>query len=164
MQNKHTNARKAHRPAPSSTSEEPIWVVCHHFHLVWTSLHFVPCSGCIETVCQDVTLSSSSAFKTMSSAKRKLLISHTQMLTLLLWSFNASHIILCRKMLKTVGESRHPYQTPNVVLNQCCHWPGLHSGHCHKEFEWLVWCWRVNNILLTSSNYKVITTNIQYAM
>ena len=32
---------------------KPFWVVCHHFCLVWTYLHFVPCGGCIETVNQD---------------------------------------------------------------------------------------------------------------
>ena len=61
--------------------------------------------------------SSSSAFTTMSSAKRKLVISHPPMLTLPSWSSNASHMILSRKMLKRVGERRHPCQTPAVVLN-----------------------------------------------
>ena len=32
---------------------EAIWVVYHHFCLVLTDLHFVPCDGCIETVDQD---------------------------------------------------------------------------------------------------------------
>ena len=31
---------------------------------------------------------------------------------------NTSHMILSRKMLKRAGESRHPCQTPTVVLNQ----------------------------------------------
>ena len=61
--------------------------------------------------------SSSSAFTTMLSAKRKLVISHPSMLTLSSWSSNASHMILSRKMLKRVGESRHPCQTPTVLLN-----------------------------------------------
>ena len=60
--------------------------------------------------------SSSSAFTTMSSAKQKLVISRPPMLTLPSWLSNASHMILSRKMLKRVGESRHPCQTP-VVLN-----------------------------------------------
>ena len=34
-------------------SLEAIWVVCHHFCLVWADLYFVPCGGCIETVYQD---------------------------------------------------------------------------------------------------------------
>ena len=61
--------------------------------------------------------SSSSAFTTMSSAKRKLVMSHHPMLTLPSWSSKASHMILSRKMLKRVGESRHPRRTPTVVLN-----------------------------------------------
>ena len=61
--------------------------------------------------------SSSSAFTTMSTAKRKLVISRPPMLTLPSWSSNASHVILSRKMLKRVGESRHPGRTPAVVLN-----------------------------------------------
>ena len=39
------------------------------------------------------------------------------MLTLRSWSSKASHMILSRKMLKRVGESRHPCRTPTVVLN-----------------------------------------------
>ena len=39
------------------------------------------------------------------------------MLTLPSWSSKASHMILSRKMLKSVGESRHPCRTPTVVLN-----------------------------------------------
>ena len=57
------------------------------------------------------------AFTTMSSAKRKLIMSCPPMLTLPSWSSKASHMILSRKMLKRVGESRHPCQTPTVVLN-----------------------------------------------
>ena len=54
---------------------------------------------------------------TMSSAKRKLVMSRPPMLTIPSWSSNASHMILSRKMLKRVGESRHPCRTPTVVLN-----------------------------------------------
>ena len=61
--------------------------------------------------------SSSSAFTTMSSAKRKLIMSLPLTLTLPSWSSKASHMILSRKMLKRVGESRHPCRTPTVVLN-----------------------------------------------
>ena len=61
--------------------------------------------------------SSSSAFTIMSSAKRKLVMSRPPMLTLPPWSSKASHIILSRKMLKRVGESRHPCRTTTVVLN-----------------------------------------------
>ena len=61
--------------------------------------------------------SSFSAFTTMSSAKRKLVMSRPPMLTLPSWSSKASYMILSRKMLKRVGESRHPCRTPTVVLN-----------------------------------------------
>ena len=61
--------------------------------------------------------SSSSAFTTMSSAKRKLVMSRPRMVTLPPWSSSASHMILSRKMLKRVSESRHSYRTPTVVLN-----------------------------------------------
>ena len=61
--------------------------------------------------------SSSSAFTTMSSAKRKLVMSRPPMLKLPSWSTKASHMILSMKMLKMVGESRHPCRTPTVVLN-----------------------------------------------
>ena len=44
--------------------------------------------------------SSSSAFTTMSSAKRKLVMSRPPMLTLPSWSSKASYIILSRKMLR----------------------------------------------------------------
>ena len=59
----------------------------------------------------------SSAFMTMSSAKRKLVMSGPLMLTLPSWSSNASHMTLSRKMFKRVGESRHPCRIPTVVLN-----------------------------------------------
>ena len=98
-------------------SLKAIWVVCHHFCLVWTDLHFAPCGGSIKPVYQDASFFSSSAFTTMSSAKRKLVMGRPPMLILPSWSSNASHMILSRKMLKRVGESRHPCQTPTVVLN-----------------------------------------------
>ena len=44
-------------------------------------------------------------------------MSRPPMLTLPSWSSKTSHIILSRKMLKMVGESRHPCRTPTVVLN-----------------------------------------------
>ena len=66
--------------------------------------------------------SSFTAFTTMPSAKPKLVISRPPMLTLPSWSSNASHMILSSKMLKRVGESRHPCRTPTVVLN---HYPVL---------------------------------------
>ena len=44
-------------------------------------------------------------------------MSRPPMLTLHSWWSNASHMILSRKMLKKVGETRHPWRTPTVVLN-----------------------------------------------
>ena len=85
--------------------------------------------------------SSFSAFTTMSSAKRKLVISRPPMLTLPLWSSSASQI-LSRKMLKRTDESRHPCRTLTVVLN---HSPVLplnrNPGPCHTDFQCLAWCW-----------------------
>ena len=63
-------------------------------------------------------LTSSSSFParaSMSSAKRKLVL--PPMLTYPSWFSKASVMILSRKMLKRVGESRHPCLTPTVVLN-----------------------------------------------
>ena len=53
----------------------------------------------------------------MSSVKQKLVISRPPMLTIPSWPSSASHMILSRKMLKRVGESRHCSRTPTVVLN-----------------------------------------------
>ena len=49
----------------------------------------------------------------MSSAKRKFVIVQLPILTVPLWSSSASAIILSTVMLKRVGESRHPWRTPN---------------------------------------------------
>ena len=61
--------------------------------------------------------SSSSAFTAMSSAKRKLVISRLRC-----WHYHhghpTPHTWFSRKMLKRVGESRHPCRTPTVVLKQ----------------------------------------------
>ena len=75
------------------------------------------------------------SFTTISSAKRKMVISRPQMLTQPSWSSSASHMILSRKMLKRVGESRHPCRTPTVDLNHfflCCR-TGLHSVGLVKQ-------------------------------
>ena len=89
---------------------------------VWTDLHFVPCGVVSRRSTRTPASSSSSAFTTMSSAKRKLVISRPPMLTLPSWSSNASHMILSTKMLKRVGESSHPCRATTVVLN---HYPVL---------------------------------------
>ena len=83
--------------------------------------------------------SSSSAFTTMSSAKGKLVMSRPPMLTLPSWSSKASHMILSRKMLKRVGESRHPCRTPTVVLN---HSPVLPLNRTALwTLSYRFWCW-----------------------
>ena len=52
----------------------------------------------------------------MSSAKRKFVIVLPPV-TVPTWSSSASAIILSKKMLKRVGESRHPWRTLVVVRN-----------------------------------------------
>ena len=87
------------------------WYHSRYWSSVWSSLHWFPCQS----------LASSSSFParpSMSSAKRKLVIVLPPMLTVPWWSSSASVTILSRKILKGVGESRHPYLTPTVVLNQ----------------------------------------------
>ena len=63
------------------------------------------------------SLSSFPARALMSSAKRRLVIVLPPMLTDPSWFSKASVMILSRKMLKRIGESRHPCLTPTVVLN-----------------------------------------------
>ena len=59
----------------------------------------------------------------MSSAKQTLVISHQPKMTLSHWSPDVSHMILSKKMLKGLGESKRPCQAPTVVLTSllCCH-------------------------------------------
>ena len=89
--------------------------MCHHFCLVCTDLQFVPCGGYIKTVYQDASLIF--LFCIYDTVICKAEIGNAPMLILPSWSSNASHMILSRKMLKRVGASRHPCQTPIVVLN-----------------------------------------------
>ena len=60
---------------------------------------------------------SSSARVSMSSANRRLVIFLPPMLTFPSCSFRASAMIRSRKMLKRVGDRRHPCLTPTIVLN-----------------------------------------------
>ena len=53
----------------------------------------------------------------MLSAKCKFVIVLPPVLTVPSWFSSASAIILSKKMLKRVGESRHPWRTPIVVLD-----------------------------------------------
>ena len=88
--------------------------------LVFSALIFVPKAA--EVISRRSTREASSssfpAKPSMSSVKRKLVIVLPQMLTVLWRSSSASVTILSRKILKRVGESRHPCLTPTVVLNQ----------------------------------------------
>ena len=59
----------------------------------------------------------SSARASMSSANRRLVIYLPPMLTFPSCSSRASDMIRWRKTLKRVGDRRHPYLTPTVVLN-----------------------------------------------
>ena len=58
-----------------------------------------------------------SARAAMSSANRRLVIFLPPMLTFPSCSFRASDMMRSRKMLKRVGDRRHPCLTPTVVLN-----------------------------------------------
>ena len=70
---------------------------------------------------------SSSARASMSSANRRLVIFLPPMLTFPSCSSRASDMIRSRKMLKRVGDRRHPLLTPTVVLILlCCHSSVLH--------------------------------------
>ena len=60
---------------------------------------------------------SSSARASMSSANRRLVIFLPPTLTFPSCSSRASDMIRSRKMLKRVGDRRHPCLTPTVVLN-----------------------------------------------
>ena len=91
--------------------------MCHHFCLVWADLHFVPNGGSIKTVYQDASFFFRFCIYDNVIYKAQVGMSRLPMLTLPSWSFNASHMILSRKMLKSVGESRHPCRTPTVILN-----------------------------------------------
>ena len=62
---------------------------------------------------------SASARASMSSANRKMIIFLPPMLTLTSCSSRASDMIRSRKMLKKVGDRRHPCLTLTVVLNRC---------------------------------------------
>ena len=72
------------------------------------------------TLCQLTPEDSPGTLSTVSIGwKRKLVMSRPPILTLPSWSSNASHMFISsRKMLKRVGESRHPCRTPTVVLSQ----------------------------------------------
>ena len=51
------------------------------------------------------------------SSQRKLVTVQPPILTVPVWSRSTSTFILSKKMLKRVGESRHPWRTPVLVRN-----------------------------------------------
>ena len=87
-------------------------------------------------------LNSSSSFPSITSAKRKFMLVLSPMLTDPSWSSKASVIILSRKIMKRVGESRHPCLTSTVVTSHSPKLPFLVSffslvnfyrNHCGTE-------------------------------
>ena len=88
-------------------SLEAIWVVCHHFCLVWADLHFVPCGDCIKMVYQDASFFLFCIYEnvicTVEAGNKSFSDADTTFMVI-----KASHMILSRKMLKSFGESRHP--------------------------------------------------------
>ena len=101
-------------------SLEAIWVVCHHFCLAWTDLHFVSCGGCIETVYQvasffflfcnydKVICKAEVGNKSSSDADT---------------SFIGSHMILSRKMLKQWSE-QYSVHLLRISFFSVRHFPG----------------------------------------
>ena len=80
----------------------------------WSFRHWFPYRRLLR-LCQDAQL--------ILPVFLPLLLSHRchqqrGVLTVPSWSSTASVMILSRNMLKRVGESRHPCQTPTVVRNQ----------------------------------------------
>ena len=65
----------------------------------------------------------------MSSANRRLVIFLPPKLTFPSCSFRASDMIRSKKMLKRVGDGRHPCLTSTVVLNHSPMLPGV-AGWC----------------------------------
>ena len=79
--------------------------------LVWTDLHFVPCGGSIKTVYQDASFSFLFCIYDNVICKAEVVKRCPPVVTLPSWLSNASHMVLSRKMLKRVVESRHPCRT-----------------------------------------------------
>ena len=92
-------------------------MVCHHFCLVWTDLHFEPCDGSIKMAYQDASFFFLFCIYYIVICKAEVGNRSSSDADTAFMSSNASHMILSRKMLKMVYESRHPCRTPTVVLN-----------------------------------------------
>ena len=74
----------------------------------------------------------------MSSANRRLVIFLPPMLTFPSCSSRASDMIRSRKMLMRVGDRRHPYLTPTVVLHHSPMLPFIWTAlvACHRAAQW----------------------------
>ena len=104
-------------------------------------LHFVPCGGSIKTVYQDASFFFLFCIYDNVICIAEVGNESSPDADTPSWSSKVSHIILSRKMLKRVGESRHPCRTPTVVLNHSPVLPlnrNVLSGPCHTDFQWLV--------------------------
>ena len=129
-----------------------------------------------EVLCRRSTTEASSsslpAKPSIWSAKRKLVIVLLSMLTVPWWSYSASVIIISRKMLKRVGESKHCCLSPTVVLRNGFHfmWRIMGTdqmpGRAHP-FPSLVWVQSSSSFIWVS--YKnvpgigsLIYTNLIY--
>ena len=102
---------------PKYLSLDTIGAVCHHliFSALISILYFVQVLLRLSTRASSSCSSSARAF--MSSANRRLVIFLPPMLTFPSCSSRASDMVRFRKMLKRVGDRRHPCLTPTVILN-----------------------------------------------
>ena len=89
---------------------------------VWSSQHLSPVYN-LGRFCRIFFRASSSCSSSarvpMSSANRRLVIYLLPILTFSSCYSRASDIIRLRKMMKRVGDRRHPCLTPTVVLSHC---------------------------------------------
>ena len=92
------------------------WCRWCYWSSAWSSLHWSACHKLLRS-CQVAPPSSVSvpASPSMSSAKCKFVIVLPPMLTVPAWSSSASVMILSRRILKRVGESRQPCLSPTEI-------------------------------------------------
>ena len=98
-------------------SLDTIRAVCHQFGLLGTDLHLIFVQVLSRLSIRTLSSCSSSSRATMSSANRRFVIFLPSMLTFPPCSLRALDMIRSRKMLKRVGDRRHPCLTPTVVRN-----------------------------------------------
>ena len=120
---------------PSSLSQDATGAVWHQ--LVFTAL--ISILYLVQILLRISTRASSSCSSSgrtsMPTTNRKMVIFLPPMLTFPSCFSRALDMILSRKMLKSVGDSRHPCLTPTVVLNHSRmlnHSYGLHLQPCHR--------------------------------